>query len=116
MQLLAALDVADAALPEVKNLQLPVRILHLPLAFEEQWTRAYIQRCAVQKTRPSRLRRVPARKIVFALGLDCMKLNLTFSVLPGIHARTRSKSSLYPHLLLCSNGWTTEITRCDIPY
>jgi len=43
-QLLAALDVADAALPEVRNLQLPVRILHLPLAFEEQWTRAYIQR------------------------------------------------------------------------
>jgi len=28
----------------VRNLQLPVRILHLPLAFEEQWTRAYIQR------------------------------------------------------------------------
>ena len=46
-QLLSALDVADAALPEVKGLQLPVRILHLPLAFEEQWTRAYIQRCAI---------------------------------------------------------------------
>ena len=45
-QLLAALDVADAALPDVRGLQLPVRVLHLPLAFEEQWTRAYIQRCA----------------------------------------------------------------------
>ena len=46
LQLLAALDVADAALPEVKELQLPVRVLHLPLAFEDQWTRSNIQRCA----------------------------------------------------------------------
>ena len=43
-QLLAALDVADAALPSVKELQLPVRVLHLPVAFEDKWTKAYIQR------------------------------------------------------------------------
>ena len=43
-QLLAALDVADASLPSVKELQLPVRVLHLPVAFEDKWTKAYIQR------------------------------------------------------------------------
>ena len=36
--------VADAALPSVKELQLPVRVLHLPVAFEDKWTKAYIQR------------------------------------------------------------------------
>ena len=48
VKLLALLDAADAALPEVKHMQLPVRVLHLPVAFNDEWTNASIQRCAVR--------------------------------------------------------------------
>ena len=36
----------------VKELQLPVRILHLPMAFNDQWTHASIQRCAAGSLDP----------------------------------------------------------------
>lgn len=47
-KLLSLLDAADGALPEVKHMQLPVRVLHLPVAFNDEWTNASIQRCALQ--------------------------------------------------------------------
>lgn len=38
------LDEAEAQLPDAHNLVLPSRILHLPMAFEERWTRDAIDK------------------------------------------------------------------------
>lgn len=46
-KLLELLDAADASLPTVRHLKLPVRVLHLPVAFNDEWTNASIQRCRV---------------------------------------------------------------------
>lgn len=36
--MLALLELADSELPDVTEMELPSRILHLPMAFEEKWT------------------------------------------------------------------------------
>lgn len=36
--LMKLLDKAERALPDVHELELPVRVLHLPMAFNEKWT------------------------------------------------------------------------------
>jgi urea carboxylase len=42
--LMAAIDAADASLPDVTQLVLPSRIVHLPMAYEERWSRDAIER------------------------------------------------------------------------
>ncbi|CAD7701958.1 unnamed protein product [Ostreobium quekettii] len=42
--LLSLLDEAESALPDVHNLELPVRVLHLPMAFNEKWTHEAIHK------------------------------------------------------------------------
>lgn len=43
-QLLAVLDAADKALPASKDVRLPSRVVHLPMAFDDAGTAATIQR------------------------------------------------------------------------
>ncbi len=40
-----AVDAADMGLGDVSGLVLPSRVLHLPMAFEEKWTRGAIDKC-----------------------------------------------------------------------
>lgn len=45
-ELLEVLQKTDAALPPSDAVALPSRVLRLPIAFGDRWTKAAIQRCA----------------------------------------------------------------------
>lgn len=43
--MLQVLKGTDTALPPSSEVKLPSRVLHLPLAFGDPWTKAAIERC-----------------------------------------------------------------------
>jgi allophanate hydrolase subunit 1 len=43
-ELLVLLDSVEAKLPPLADVKLPIRVLHLPLAFDDKWTRGAIER------------------------------------------------------------------------
>ena len=48
--MLQVLKDTDTALPPSSEVKLPSRVLRLPLAFGDQWTKAAIERCTLRST------------------------------------------------------------------
>jgi hypothetical protein len=48
--MLQVLKDTDTALPPSSEVKLPSRVLRLPLAFGDQWTKAAIERCTLKST------------------------------------------------------------------